>query len=205
MIRVLIVDDHRLVLEGIRLIITREPDMEVVASGSTVAEAIDAFRRTQPDIALLDLQLGPESGVDAIRGIRHEFPEARIVVVTMYHGHEDIYRAIQAGATTYLVKNSLADDLIRTLRDVHAGRRPVGADIEAGLRERAAHPALTAREVQVLELIAQGHRNKEVAASLAISEETVGVHVKNLLAKLHVNDRTAAVHLGLRRGIIHIQ
>ena len=204
MIRVLIVDDHRLVLEGIRLIITREPDMAVVAAASTVAEAVSAYRRERPDMMLLDLQLGNESGVTAIRAVRTDFPDARIVVVTMYHGHEDIYRAMQAGATTYLVKNSLADDLIRTLRDVHAGERPVSADVEAILRERATQPSLTAREVQVLELIAQGRRNKEVAAALAISEETVGVHVKNLLAKLKVNDRTAAVHLGLRHGIIHI-
>lgn len=204
MINVLIVDDHRMVLEGLRLVITREPDMAVVAAASTVTEAIAAYRRERPDVMVLDLQLGQESGVEVIRTVRGEFPDARIVVVTMYHGHENIYRAMQAGATTYLVKNSLADDLICTIREVHAGRRPISADVEAGLRERAALPALTAREVQVLELIARGHRNKKVAAALAISEETVGVHVKNLLAKMHVSDRVAAVHLGVRRGIIHI-
>jgi DNA-binding NarL/FixJ family response regulator len=203
-IGVLCVDDHRLVREGITLIINREPDMHVVACAATGAEAIDAFVRTTPDITLMDLQLGDMSGVEAIRAFRHHDPAARVVVVTMYHGDEDIYRAMQAGAATYLVKTTLADDLIRVVRDVYAGRRPMSAEVEAILRERASQPALTSREIQVLGLIAQGMRNKEIGASLDISEETVRVHVKNVFGKLNASDRTAAVNIALRRGIIHI-
>jgi DNA-binding NarL/FixJ family response regulator len=198
------VDDHRLVREGIALIINREPDMHVVGAASTGEEAVEIFQRTQPDITLMDLQLGEMSGVEAIRAIRAESPEARIIVLTMYHGNEDIYRAMQAGATTYLVKNMLSDDLIRVVREVYAGERPMSADVEEKLQERARQPALTARELQVLELVAQGLRNKEIALRLEISDETVGVHVKNLLGKLNATDRTAAVSVAVRRGIIRL-
>ena len=197
-------DDHRLVREGIALIINREPDMHVVGAASTGEEAVEIFQRTQPDITLMDLQLGEMSGVEAIRAIRAESPGARIIVLTMYHGNEDIYRAMQAGATTYLVKNMLSDDLIRVVREVYAGERPMSADVEEKLQERARQPALTARELQVLELVAQGLRNKEIAARLEISDETVGVHVKNLLSKLNATDRTAAVSVAVRRGIIRL-
>jgi DNA-binding NarL/FixJ family response regulator len=203
-IRVLCVDDHRLVREGLGLIINREADMQVVAFAETVAEAVSAFARERPDITLMDLQLGDRSGVDAIREIRQLDPAARVVVVTMYHGHEDVYRALQAGATTYLVKNSLADDLIKVMREVYGGGRPTTPEVEASLQQRAAQPALTARELQVLELIAQGLRNKEIASVLVISEETVRVHTKNVFAKLSASDRTGAVNIALRRGIIHI-
>ena len=203
-IRVLCVDDHRLVREGIALIIAREPDMEVVGAASTGEEAIDLFRRTRPDITLMDLQLGTMSGVDAIRAIRREAPDARIIVLTMYHGNEDIYRAMQAGATTYLVKDMLSDDLIDVVREVYAGGRPMSADVEEKLQERARQPALTAREIQVLELVAQGLRNKEIAARLEISDETVGVHMKNVLSKLNATDRTGAVNVAVRRGIIRL-
>jgi DNA-binding NarL/FixJ family response regulator len=204
MIRVLCVDDHRLVRDGIALVINREPDMHVVATAASVAEATEAFAREQPDVTLMDLQLGEESGVEAIRAIHAQDPGAKVVVVTMYHGHEDIYQAMQAGATTYLVKNTLSDDLIRVLREVHAGQRPMSADVAARLRERAGQPALTAREVQVLEMIARGLRNKEIASALDISDETVRAHVRNLFGKLSTTDRTAAVHTAIRRGIIHI-
>jgi DNA-binding NarL/FixJ family response regulator len=204
MIRVLCVDDHRLVRDGIALVINREPDMHVVATAASVAEAVEAFGREQPDVTLMDLQLGEESGVEAIRAIHAHDPAAKVVVVTMYHGHEDIYQAMQAGATTYLVKNTLSDDLIRVLREVHAGQRPMSADVAARLRERAGQPALTAREVQVLEMIARGLRNKEIASALDISDETVRAHVRNLFGKLSTTDRTAAVHTAIRRGIIHI-
>lgn len=203
-IRVLCVDDHRLVREGIALIINREPDMQVVGAASTGEEAVEIFQRTRPDITLMDLQLGEMSGVEAIRAIRAESPEARIIVLTMYHGNEDIYRAMQAGATTYLVKNMLSDDLIRVVREVYAGERPMSPDVEEKLQERARQPALTSREIQVLELVAQGLRNKEIAARLEISDETVGVHVKNLLSKLNAPDRTAAVGVAVRRGIIRL-
>lgn len=203
-IRVLCVDDHRLVREGLTLIINREPDMEVVGTAASCEEAIAVFRAQHPDVTLMDLQLGELSGVDAIRRIREADRDARIIVVTMYHGDEDIYRAMQAGATTYLVKNTLSDDLIRVVREVYAGERPMPADVEARLRERAAQPALTPRELQVLELIAKGLRNKAIGGALDISEQTVRVHIKNIFSKLNASDRTAAVNIAIRRGIIHI-
>jgi two-component system NarL family response regulator len=152
----------------------------------------------------MDLQLPGMSGLEAIQEIRRENPEARIIVVTMYQGEQDIFRVLQAGAATYLLKDTLSGDLIRVIREVHGGRRPITPDIQARLAERSEHLALTAREVDVLELVSQGLRNKEIAATLDLSEATVQVHVKNILAKFHVNDRTAAVSVALRRGIIHI-
>ncbi len=204
-IRVVCVDDHRIVREGIALIIGRQSDMEVVGLAATGEEAVTLFARCRPDVTLMDLQLGATSGVDAIRAIRRTDPAARIVVLTMYQGDEDIYRALEAGAVTYVLKDTLSDDLVRVVREVHAGNQPLSSpDVEARLAERAARPPLTPREVQVIELIARGLRNKEIAASLGISEETAQVHVKHILAKLNVQDRTAAVTVALRRGIIHL-
>jgi DNA-binding NarL/FixJ family response regulator len=203
-IRIVCVDDHRIVREGIALIIGRHRDMEVVGSAASAEESLALFRQCRPDITLMDLQLGSLSGVEAIRAIRREDPKARVVVLTMYHGHEDIFRALDAGAVTYLLKDTLSDDLIRVIREVHAGQQPIGPEVEERLAERAAGPHLTPREVQVVELIFQGMRNKEIAASLGISEETAHVHTKNVLAKLRVKDRTAAVNVALRRGIIHL-
>lgn len=204
-IRVLCVDDHRIVREGIALIISRQQDMEVVGSAATGEEAVRLFARHQPDVTLMDLQLGTMSGLEAIQTIRREHPAARIVVLTMYQGHEDIHRALSAGAATYLLKDTLSDDLIRVVREVHAGGRPIGADVKARLDERAAQPTLTPREVQVMELVSQGRRNKEIAGLLGISEQTVHVHLKNIFAKFNVNERTAAVNIALRRGIVHIE
>ena len=204
-IRVLCVDDHRIVREGIGLIIDREPDMKVVASAATGEEAVASFARERPDVTLMDLQLPTMSGLDAIRTIRRADSEARIIVLTMYQGDEDIHRALSAGATTYLLKDTLSDDLIRIVREVHAGRRPIGADVKARLDERAAAPTLTPREIQVMELVAEGRRNKEIAALLGISEETVQVHLKNIFAKLKVSERTAALNVALRRSIVHIK
>jgi two-component system NarL family response regulator len=204
-IRILCVDDHRIVREGISLIIGLQPDMEVVASAATGEEAQELYRRLRPDVTLMDLQLPTVSGVDTIRAIRHDNPDARIIVLTMYQGDEDIYRALDAGAAAYLLKDMLTDELVTVVRAVHAGERPMPTGIQARLEERAAHPAVTSREIQVLELIAEGLRNKEIAARLVISEETVHAHVKNLFAKLGVSDRTAAVTVALRRGIIHIR
>ena len=204
-LRLLCVDDHRIVREGIALILAREPDITVVATASTAEEAVIAFKRHLPDITLMDLRLGGKSGIDAIREIRKEYPTARIVVLTMYQGDEDIHRALSAGAATYLLKDTLSDDLIRVVREVHAGGNPMAPDVRARLDERAAHPTLTPREIQVLQLVSQGKRNKEIAAILGLSEDTVPVHVKNIFAKLRVNERTAAVNIALRRGIIHIE
>jgi DNA-binding NarL/FixJ family response regulator len=203
-IRILCVDDHRIVREGIELIIARQPDMQVAASAASGEESIEMFRRYRPDVTLMDLQLGAMSGVDAIRVIRREHPDARIVVLTMFQGDEDIFRALQAGAATYLLKDTLSDDLIRVIREVHAGKQPVRPEVEARLAERAAGPTLTPREIQVVGLIAEGMRNKEIAAALGISDETVQVHVKSIFWKLKVKDRSAAMNVALRRGIIHL-
>ena len=204
-IRVLCVDDHRIVREGIGLIISRQPDMEVAGSAATGEEAVALFKRERPDVTLMDLQLSTMTGLEAIQAIRREDADARIIVLTMYQGDEDIHRALAAGATTYLLKDTLSDDLIRFVREVHAGRRPIRADVKARLDERATQPTLTPREVQVMELVSEGRRNKEIAVLLGISEETVQVHLKNIFAKLKVGERTAAVNVAIRRGIVHIK
>ena len=204
-IRVMCVEDHRIVREGLALIINQEPDMKIVGSCATVDEAIELHRTLSPDVTLMDLRLGPASGVDAIKAIRREKPDARIIVLTMYEGDEDIFRAHQAGATTYLLKDTLSSDLVRVVREVNAGGRPVLPEVQARLAERASMPTLTSREVEVLQLISQGLRNKEVGAMLGITEGTVQIHVKNIFAKLSVNDRTAAVQVAVRRGLIHMR
>jgi len=204
-IRVMCVDDHRIVRDGIAVIIDREPDMRVVASASTGEEAVAAFLRDRPDVTLMDLQLPRMTGLDTIQQIRRHEADARIIVLTMYQGDEDIHRALAAGAATYLLKDTLSDDLIRIIREVHAGRRPIRPDVRAALDERAAAPTLTPREVRVMELVAEGRRNKEIATALAISEETVQVHLRNIFAKLKVSERTAALNVAIRRGIVHIR
>jgi DNA-binding NarL/FixJ family response regulator len=204
LIRILCVDDHRIVREGIASLIDRQPDMRVVASAASGEEAIDLFFEHQPDITLMDLQLGVMDGISAIKIIRRRSPDARIVVLTMRRGDEDIHRALEAGASTYLMKDMISDDLIRVLREVQAGAHPMPADVEARLAERAMSRTLTDREVQVVELVAQGMRNKEIGVSLGITETTVQVHVKNILAKLKVQDRSGAITAAIRRGIIHI-
>jgi two-component system NarL family response regulator len=204
-VRVMCVDDHRIVREGIAVIIDREPDMRVVGTAATGEEAVAVFMRERPDVTLMDLQLPRMTGLEAIKQIRQHDREARIIVLTMYQGDEDIHRALAAGAATYLLKDTLSDDLIRFIREVHSGRRPIRADVRAALDERAAAPTLTAREIQVMELVAEGRRNKEIASSLAISEETVQVHLRNIFAKLKVSERTAALNVAIRRGIVHIR
>jgi two-component system, NarL family, response regulator len=204
-IRVMCVEDHRIVREGIALIINQEADMEVVGSCASAEEAVSLFRACRPDVTLMDLRLGKMSGVDAIKAIRKDHPDARIVVLTMYEGDEDIYRAHQAGATTYLLKDTLSSDLIRVVRQVHLGERPVMPVVEARLKERASAPTLTSREIEVLQLISEGLRNKEVGATLGITEGTVQIHVKNIFGKLNVNDRTAAVQIAVRRGLVQMR
>lgn len=204
-IRVMCVEDHRIVREGLALIINQEPDMKIVGSCASGDEAVDLFTTVRPDVTLMDLRLGATSGVDAIKAIRKVDPNARIVVLTMYEGDEDIYRAHQAGASTYLLKDTLSSDLVRVVRQVHAGERPVLPEVQARLAERASMPTLTSREVEVLQLISQGLRNKEVGAMLGITEGTVQIHVKNIFAKLSVNDRTGAVQVAVRRGLIHMK
>jgi DNA-binding NarL/FixJ family response regulator len=203
-IRVLCVDDHRIVRDGLALIISQQPDMTVVGVAATGEEAVTLFRQLRPDVTLMDLQMPVMSGLEAIRQIRRTDGTSRIIVLTMYRGDEDIYRALNAGAATYLLKDTIAADLIQVIRAVHAGERPIPSDVKAGLAEHGEWQALTEREVEVLELVYRGQRNKEIAISLGISEETVRVHLKNVFAKLDVQDRTAAVNVALRRGILHV-
>jgi two-component system NarL family response regulator len=204
-IRVLCVEDHGLVLEGIVWMIGREPDLEVVGTATTGEQAIECYQRQQPDVTLMDLQLPGISGLDAIRAIRAGNPKARIIVLTMYQGDENIHRALQAGATTYLLKDALSQELIRVVREVHGGGRPIPPNIAALLEMRATRPRLTDREVEIVKMLARGLRNKEIADALILSEETVRVHVKHILKKLNVNDRTAAVTEALTRGIIQLR
>jgi two-component system NarL family response regulator len=192
------------VREGVALIIGRQRDMKVVGLAATGEEAIEMFSRLHPDVTLMDLRLATLSGVDAIRAIRQIDSCAKVIVLTMYQGDEDIFQAMNAGAVTYLLKDTLSDDLIRVIREAHTGRPSLLPQIQARLAERASGPTLTQREVQVIQLISRGLRNKEIAVSLGITEETTQVHVKNILSKLHVKDRTAAVNVAVRRGIIHI-
>ena len=204
-IRVLCVDDHRLMREGVARIVGVQPDMEVVAEASNGEQAVAQFLASRPDVTLMDLQLHVTSGPEAIRRIRQRDPSARIIVLTMYHGDEDVHRAFEAGAMGYVLKDAISDDLIHVIREVHAGRRVVSPEIQQALDESARRPSLSLRERQVLELVAEGMRNKEIAAALGISTDTTGMHVKNIYTKLDVHDRTAAVATAIRRGIIRIQ
>jgi DNA-binding NarL/FixJ family response regulator len=203
-IRVLCVDDHRLMREGIMRVVGLQADMTVVAQASNGEEAVEQFLQHRPDVTLMDLQLPRVNGLQAIRAIRHAQPDASIVVLTMYHGDEDIYRALQAGAVGYLLKDTVPEDLIRVISEVHAGQRAIPPDVAAALAARAKQPALTLRELQVLELLATGKRNKEIAADLGISSDTARAHIKSIFVKFNVHDRTAALAEALRRGIIHI-
>ena len=205
-IRVMCVDDHPIVTEGLSAIINRQPDMAVVATATNREEALSRFLSERPDVTLMDLALGSERGVDAVRDIRRAAPDARIIILTVYHGEEDIFKAFDAGATSYVLKEEVPDELVRTIREVFQGHAPsMRPELEQRLAHRASGPTLTAREVQVLEGVSRGLRNKEIAGSLGISEETARVHVRNILSKLGVSDRGAAVNVGVRRGIIRIE
>jgi len=203
-IRVLCVDDHRLMREGIARIVGVQPDMTVVAQASDGEQAVEQFLRVRPDVTLMDLEMPTMRGVQAIHAIRRHEPNARIVVLTMYQWDEDIYRSLEAGAATYLLKDSLSDELVTVIRQVHEGNKPVPAAVEAQLESRRHQQPLTPREIQVVRLIAEGLRNKEIAVALGISEQTAKVHVKNILSKLRVNDRSAVIAVAARRGIYHL-
>jgi len=204
-IRILIVDDHPMMRKGLAAAIAPEPDMEVVGAAGNGNEALELFRRELPDLTIMDVSLTPEmTGIQAIQAIRKEFPEARIIVLSAYQGDESIYRALRAGAITYLLKETLGDDLIPILREVHAGGGPIPPQVARKLADRLTQPALTPREIEVLELVAEGLRNKEIAGRLNISEQTTQGHVRSILSKLNVHDRTEAVTVGIRRGIIHL-
>jgi len=201
-IRILTVDDHPLFRSGIAALLATQPDMSLVAEASNGREAIQQFRTHHPDITLLDLQMPEMNGLDAMIGIRNEFPEARIIVLTTYTGDVQVLRAMQAGARAYLLKSLLDKELLETIRAVHAGKKTLSAEASYGLAEHATDDALTTAEVEVLRLIAAGNANKQIAHKLSITEETVKGRVKNILSKLGANDRTHAAMIGVKRGII---
>ena len=201
-IRILAVDDHPVVRQGIAGLVAVHSDMSLVAEASNGREAIQQFRAHHPDVTLMDLQMPEMGGVDAMIAIRGEFPEARIIVLTTYVGDAQVLRALKAGARAYLLKNSLHKELLETIRAVHAGKKALSAEASYQLAEHATDDALTPAEVRVLRLIAEGNANKEIAAQLSISEETVKGQVRNILSKLDANDRTHAAMIGLKRGII---
>lgn len=203
-IRILAADDHHLLRYGLAALVGAEPDMELVAQASTGQEAIEQFRLHQPDVTLMDLQMPGMNGIEAMIGIRSEFPNARIIVLTTYAGDVQVTRALKAGARAYILKGRLAGELLETIRAVHAGRKRIPPEVAADLVEHAGESGLTEREMEVLRLIAAGNANKEIAAQLSITEETVKSRVSNILSKLGANDRTHAVTIGLKRGIIEL-
>jgi len=203
-IRILIADDHPVLRYGIATLVGAEPDMELVAQASTGQEAIEQFRLHQPDVTLMDLQMPGMNGIEAMIVIRSEFPNARIIVLTTYAGDVQVTRALKAGARAYILKGRLAGELLETIRAVHAGQKRITPQVAAELAEHAGESGLTEREMEVLRLIAAGNANKEIAAQLSISEETVKSRVSNILSKLGANDRTHAVTIALKRGIIEL-
>ncbi len=206
-IRILCVDDHIILREGISAIVAKEPDMEVVASACSGEQAVEMYQRLAIDVVLMDLRLGTDDrmdGAEAIRQIRASDPGARVIVLTMYRGEEDVNRAMKAGAATYLLKDTLSDKLIEAIRKVHSGQLGPALDATTHSNRRVNEFALTLREEAVVKLIAKGMRNKEIGYALNISGETVQAHLKNIFAKLRVHDRTAALAEAIHRGIVHI-
>lgn len=202
LIRILTVDDHPLLRKGIAALVNAEPDMKLVAEASNGKEAVDAFRSLRPDVTLMDLQMPGVSGLDTIHAIREEFPEARIIVLTTYSGDMQVLSALRAGARGYILKGDVQDELLNSIRAVHAGQKRIPPDVAAELAIHSTDDALTGREIDVLKLIAAGNGNKQIADMLSISEATVKSRVTNILSKLGANDRAHAVTIGLSRGII---
>ncbi len=203
-IRILTVDDHALLRGGIAALVNAEPDMRLVAEASNGQEAIERFRLHRPDVTLMDLQMPGLNGIDGIIGIRSEFPNARIIVLTTYTGDVQVLRALKVGARAYILKGHVHKELLETIRAVYSGKKRIPAEVAAELADHAADDYLTPREIDVLRLIASGNANKVIAGQLLITEETVKSHVTNILSKLGANDRTHAVTIGLKRGIIQL-
>lgn len=203
-IRILVAEDHLVARVGVTTIVNLQPDMTVVAEASNGQQAVEFYRKFLPDVALLDMRMPGMSGVEAAAAIRAEFPHARMIALTTYGGDEDIRRALSAGVQAYLTKDVLHDELLKAIRAVHAGQTYLPAAVAAALAAQMPRPDLSAREIQVLELIVRGLANKQIAYSLSIAEHTVKNHVKNILSKLGVQDRTQAATAAIQRGIIHL-
>ncbi len=203
-IRVLSVDDHPLLREGLAAIINNQQDMLLVAQASNAQEAIQQYRKHLPDVTLMDLRLPDKSGIDALIAVRAEFPEARVIMLTTFEGDVEIQRALEAGARGYMLKSMPPKELVEVIRHVHAGKKRIPAQLAAQLAEHISDEDLTPREVEVLNQIAGGNRNRDIAEKLFITEETVKVHIKHIMEKLGASDRTQAVAIGVRRGIIEL-
>lgn len=203
-IRIMVVEDHNIVRQGLVALIETESNFEVVAQSDNCDEAVDLFQKHRPDITLMDLRLGTGSGVTAIQRIREMDAESRIIVLTTYDGDEDIYKALQAGARSYLLKGVSSEELISTIRAVHAGKSCIPTFVAQRLAERIGTEQLTGRELEVLRHIVQGRSNREIALEMHISEATVKSHINNLLSKLMVSDRTQAAMTAIQRGIVHL-
>jgi DNA-binding NarL/FixJ family response regulator len=203
-IRILSVDDHPLLREGIAMMIRSQPDMILDAEASTGGEALELFRRLRPDIVLMDLRLPDMSGIEAVSAIRAEFPDARILILTTFEGDVEVGRALKAGASNYLLKTMPPQEILQSIRQVHAGKKRIPSAVATRLAEHLGDETLTGREVEVLKHVAEGNRNREIADRLFISEETVKLHVRHIMEKLGANDRTQAVSIAVRRGIIHL-
>ena len=195
-------DDHPILRAGIAALVGHQSDMEVVAEASNGREALEEFRKHRPDVTLMDLQMPEMSGLETIQAIRTEFPEARIVVLSTYAGDVQISRALKAGARAYLLKSLLRNELLDTIRAVHAGQTRLSAEVANEIAEHGTDETLTPREVEVLRFVADGHSNREIALRMSLTEETVKTHIRNILSRLDANDRTHAVAIGLKRGIL---
>jgi DNA-binding NarL/FixJ family response regulator len=202
-IRVFCVDDHPLMREGIAAVIRNEPDMQLVAEASTGHEALQGFREHRPDVTLMDLRMPDMGGIDALLAIRTEFADARVIMLTTFEGDAEIHRALESGAQGYMLKSMPRKQLVEMIRNVHAGKKHIPHEVAAQLVEHLGDETLSKREVEVLQKVAGGSRNSDIAARLFISEETVKGHVKHIMEKLGASDRTQAVTIGIRRGIIH--
>jgi DNA-binding NarL/FixJ family response regulator len=203
-IRVFSVDDHPLLREGIAAIINNQPDMIMVAQAANSHDAVEQYRKHKPDVTLMDLRLPDRSGIETMIAIRMEFPDARMIMLTTFEGDVEIKNALEAGARGYMLKSMPPKELMEVIRQVHAGKKRIPAQLAAQLAEHMSDEALTEREIQVLGQIAGGNRNRDIAEQLFITEETVKVHIKHIMEKLGASDRTQAVAIGIRRGIIQL-
>lgn len=203
-IRILIAEDHLIARVGVSTIVNAQPDMTVVAEAANGQQAVELYRQHQPDVALLDVRMPVMSGIQAALAIRAEFPKARLIALSTFSGEEDIRRALQAGAQSYLTKDVLHDELLKAIRAVHSGQRYLPEPVAAALAAQVPRPELSVRELEVLKLIVQGSSNKQIAGALNIAEYTVKNHVKSILGKLGVEDRTQATTAAIQRGIVHL-